>query len=288
MRKILIGLLSVALFAGGSAVAQANSVVTTIKPLTLIARAVTDGIEQPVQLLPDGLSPHDYSLRPSDRQRLKQAELVIWVGPAHERFLAGLIKNGPGTLNVTALPGLKRLPRRKAEDGSPLPGSLDTHVWLDPDNAILIARAIAEDRARRQPALADRYRANAEHFAQTLKTAWQPLQQRIAALPRHEYVAYHDAYQYLEKSLNLHLAGSLSSETESRPGARHLLAMKKRVHERGITCLVREPASGAGLLQQVAGPKDRIAVLDEGLRQADSFVGGLTLLGQAMEQCLGR
>lgn len=287
MMKILNGLLSLALLAVWPAVVRAE-VVTTIKPLTLIAAAVTDGIEQPVQLLPDGLSAHDYSLRPSDRQRLNRAGLTIWIGPAHERFLAGLIKSGPAVLTVTALPGLKRLPRRHPEDGAALPGTLDTHVWLDPDNAVLIARAIAEALARQQPARAERYRANSERFALTLKQAWQPLQQRIAALPRHEYVAYHDAYQYLEGSLGLHLAGSLSRESESRPGARHLLLMKQRVRERGIGCLVREPASGAALLQQIATADTRVAVLDEGLRQAGSFVSGLTGLGATMVNCLSR
>ncbi|HEX5278390.1 MAG TPA: zinc ABC transporter substrate-binding protein [Fluviicoccus sp.] len=287
MMKILNGLLSLALLAALPAAARAE-VVTTIKPLTLIAAAVTDGIEQPVQLLPDGLSAHDYSLRPSDRQQLRQATLLVWIGPAHERFLTGLVKPGAAVLTVTAIPGLKRLPRRNPDNGAPLPDTLDTHVWLDPDNAVLIARAMAEALARQQPARADRYRANSERFALSLKQAWQPLRQRVAALPRHEYIAYHDAYQYLESSLGLHLAGSLSRESESRPGARHLLLMKQRVRERGIGCLVREPASGAALLQQIATTETRVAVLDEGLRQAGSFASGLTGLGAAMANCLGR
>ncbi|MDO8332031.1 MAG: zinc ABC transporter substrate-binding protein [Fluviicoccus sp.] len=281
MMKIRTGLLLAAL----SPFAHAD-IVTTIKPLTLIAAEVTAGIERPVQLLPDGLSAHDYSLRPSDRQLLQKADLVIWVGPMHERFLSGLLNGKPRVLNVSGLPDLKRLPLRRLEDSTALPGSLDTHVWLDPDNAIIIAKAMADTLGRQQPALAARYQANAARFATHLKQQWAPLRQRVVALPRRDYAAYHDAYQYLEKSLGLGFAGSLSTSPESRPGAKHLWVMKQRIKERGITCLVREPASSAALLQQVAANGSGLAVLDETFRSADSFVAGLTGLGKTMESCL--
>ena len=82
------------------------SIVTTIKPLTLIASAVTEGVEQPEQLLPAGVSAHHYSLKPSERIRLQQAELVIWVGPNHETFLRALLHNRRHTLSLDNLPQL--------------------------------------------------------------------------------------------------------------------------------------------------------------------------------------
>jgi zinc transport system substrate-binding protein len=47
-------------------------IVTSIKPLTLITQAVTQGIEQPVQLLPTGTSAHHYALKPSQRLMLQK------------------------------------------------------------------------------------------------------------------------------------------------------------------------------------------------------------------------
>lgn len=261
-------------------------VVTTVKPLTLITGAVTEGLEAPVQLLPDGVSAHDYALRPSDRLQLRRADLVVWVGPEHERFLAPLLAGQANVLTLTRLPSLKPLPLRRLEDASPIPGSMDSHLWLDPDNAIRIAGAIADHLARREPARSSQYHANAARFASRLRTAWQPLRDRIAALPRHDYAAYHDAYQYLESSLGLRFAGSLSVSPESRPGARHLLLMKQRLRERQVYCLVREPASNPALLRQVAVAGGREAVLDETFRKGSDFVQALTGLGMAMEQCL--
>lgn len=282
MLKILAALLLAAISSLGRA-----EIIATIKPLTLIAAAVTDGLGQPGQLLPDGVSAHDYSLRPSDRLRLQRAELVIRVGPTHERFLESLLNAKTNVLTLSSLPDLKRLPLRRLEDGAPLPASLDSHLWLDPENAILMARAIAGRLGRQHPEQANRYQANAERFAVRLRQAWLPLQQRLAALPHRDYAAYHDAYQYLESSLGLRFAGSLSASPEIRPGAKHLLLMKTRLQRQRVTCLVREPGSSEALLRQVALPGARQAVLDETFRGAGDFVQGWSALGQAMAHCLG-
>ncbi|MCW2479140.1 zinc ABC transporter substrate-binding protein ZnuA [Candidatus Symbiopectobacterium sp. NZEC135] len=75
------------LFAGAAAESAQAAVVTSVRPLGFIAAAIADGITPTEVLLPDGASPHDYALRPSDVQRLQSADLVIWVGPEMEAFL---------------------------------------------------------------------------------------------------------------------------------------------------------------------------------------------------------
>ncbi|HAC68916.1 MAG TPA: zinc ABC transporter substrate-binding protein, partial [Pseudomonas sp.] len=62
--------------------AQAEvKVLTSIKPLQLIAAAIQDGAGQPAVLLPPGASPHHYALRPSDLRQVREANLVYWIGP---------------------------------------------------------------------------------------------------------------------------------------------------------------------------------------------------------------
>jgi len=62
-------------------------VLTSIKPLQLIAAAVQDGAGTPEVLLPPGASPHHYALRPSDIRRVREADLLYWIGPDLEVFL---------------------------------------------------------------------------------------------------------------------------------------------------------------------------------------------------------
>jgi len=74
-----------------SAQVQADTVMASIKPLTLIANELLTNVAEVDTLLPDGASPHDFALRPSDRKRLNNTDLLIWVGPEIEPYLEKVI-----------------------------------------------------------------------------------------------------------------------------------------------------------------------------------------------------
>jgi hypothetical protein len=150
-------------------------VLTSIKPLQLIAAAVQDGVAVPEVLLPPGASPHNYALRPSDVRRVQSADLLYWIGPDMEGFLPRVLKgrNLP-TVTVQELPGLKL--RHFAEDHHShgeeaddhdhdhRPGTLDAHLWLSPVNARVIAARMAADLSAADPANAERYQSNLQAF----------------------------------------------------------------------------------------------------------------------------
>ncbi|NER59729.1 zinc ABC transporter solute-binding protein, partial [Pseudomonas sp. MAFF212428] len=132
--------------------AQAEvKVLTSIKPLQLIAAAVQDGVGAPEVLLPPGASPHHYALRPSDVRKVAQVDLLYWIGPDMEGFLARVLKGrSKPTVAVQALSGLQL--RHFGEDSHSheeehgedehdhdhRPGSLDAHLWLSSLNARVI------------------------------------------------------------------------------------------------------------------------------------------------------
>src|SRR5690606_9203123 len=55
----------------------APAVLASIKPLQLIAAAITDGVSTPQLVMDGGHDPHHITLRPSDRRKLQQADLVL-------------------------------------------------------------------------------------------------------------------------------------------------------------------------------------------------------------------
>ena len=63
------------------------TIVTSIKPLGFIASAIANGVTDVDVLVPTGASPHDYNLKPSDAQKLKSAEMVVWIGEDVDLFL---------------------------------------------------------------------------------------------------------------------------------------------------------------------------------------------------------
>ncbi len=113
------------LLTAGAAQAEVK-VLTSIKPLQLIAAAVQDGVAVPEVLLPPGASPHNYALRPSDVRRVQSVDLLYWIGPDMEGFLPRVLKGRSlPTVAVQDLPGMKL--RRFAEDSHSHADDADEH-----------------------------------------------------------------------------------------------------------------------------------------------------------------
>ncbi|SON49240.1 zinc ABC transporter substrate-binding protein ZnuA [Vibrio tapetis] len=83
------------------AVSHATNVLSSVKPIQLIANEITEGVTQSDVLMSTNTSPHDYALKPSDVKKLRSADLVIWVGPDLETFLQGVLVEHKGSLNLS-------------------------------------------------------------------------------------------------------------------------------------------------------------------------------------------
>lgn len=310
----IIGLIVVGLFTS-LAVRAEVSVLTSIKPLQLIAAAVQDGVGEPAVLLPPGASPHHYALRPSDVRQLREVALFYWVGEDLENFLPRVLSGrDKPSVAVQTLPGMTLRHFGDSHGGHDhdheheahdhdhgdahehdhdhRPGSLDAHLWLLPANARVIAARMAADLAIADPANAARYQANFSAFDQRLSALDKRLTERLAGLSGKPYFVFHEAYDYFEAAYGLKHAGVFSVGSEVQPGARHVAAMRSRLQEVGPTCVFSEPPMRPRLAQTLtAGLPVTLAELDAmgGALKADKQ-GYETLLNGLADQlveCLG-
>ncbi|MGE8146325.1 zinc ABC transporter substrate-binding protein [Pseudomonas frederiksbergensis] len=257
----------------GSAQAEVK-VLTSIKPLQLIAAAVQDGVAIPEVLLPPGASPHNYALRPSDVRKVQAVDLVYWIGPDMEGFLPRVLKGRTlPTVAVQDLPGLKL--RHFAEDSQShaedadehdhdhRPGTLDAHLWLSPVNARVIASKMAADLSAADPENAARYQSNLKAFDERLDALDLRLKARLAGVSGKPYFVFHEAFDYFEDAYGLKHTGVFSVAAEVQPGAQHVAAMRTRLQEIGKTCVFSEPPLRPRLAETlVAGLPVKLAELD--------------------------
>ncbi|WP_031320875.1 zinc ABC transporter substrate-binding protein ZnuA [Pseudomonas piscis] len=261
------------LFAIGSAQAEVR-VLTSIKPLQLIAAAVQDGVAIPEVLLPPGASPHNYALRPSDVRKVQSVDLLYWIGPDMEGFLPRVLKgrNLP-SVAVQDLPGMKL--RHFAEDSHShaeeadehdhdhRPGTLDAHLWLSPVNARVVATRMAADLSAADPANAARYQDNLKAFSERLDALDTRLKARLAGIAGKPYFVFHEAFDYFEDAYGLKHTGVFSVAAEVQPGAQHVAAMRARLQQVGKTCVFSEPPLRPRLAETlVAGLPVKLAELD--------------------------
>ncbi len=67
--------------------AEPGFILSSIKPLQLIAADINQGVIESVSLLPPGASPHAYALRPSQIKKIHAATAIYWVDPLLESFV---------------------------------------------------------------------------------------------------------------------------------------------------------------------------------------------------------
>ena len=257
----------------GTAQAEVK-VLTSIKPLQLIAAAVQDGVAVPEVLLPPGASPHNYALRPSDVRKVQSVDLLYWIGPDMEGFLPRVLSGrSQPSVAVQDLPGLKlrhfgadnhsHAEEADEHDHDHRPGSLDAHLWLSPVNARVIADKMAADLSAADPANAQRYQSNAKAFDERLDALDQRLKKRLANVEGKPYFVFHEAFDYFEDAYGLKHAGVFAVAAEVQPGAQHVAAMRKRLQEVGKTCVFSEPPLRPRLAETlVAGLPVKLAELD--------------------------
>ncbi|KIQ37634.1 MULTISPECIES: zinc ABC transporter substrate-binding protein ZnuA [Pseudomonas syringae group] len=283
MRRFLN--LCVILWASLLAVPSAQAevrILTSIKPLQLIAAAVQDGVGTPEVLLPPGASPHNYALRPSDVRRVRDVQLLYWIGPGMETFLPRVLQGrSQPSVAVETLPGmhLRHFGADNAShddhdhddhahgadehDHDHMPGSLDSHLWLSTVNARVIAAKMASDLGAADPANAARYTRNAEAFAKRLDTLDSRIKTQMSAVTGKPFFVFHEAFDYFEEAYGLKHTGVFAIAAEIQPGAQHVAAMRERLKEAGKTCVFSEPPLRPRLAETLsAGLPVKLAELD--------------------------
>jgi zinc transport system substrate-binding protein len=250
-----------------AAAAQAESlnVVATIKPIHSIAAAVMSGVAEPKLLLDGTASPHTFSLKPSDAKALSAARVIFRVSDGLEPFMIKVARSLPKTVEVVTLekvPGLTLHPMRtggtfedhdhghgkggkhKHEHGhshGDSKNATDGHLYLDPDNAALIAAHMADILGKAEPASAERFKTNAEAFQREISALKAELDDKMKPLAERPFIVFHDAYQYFERRFGLEAAGSVTVSPEVAPGARRLSALRRKIGELKAVCVFSEP-----------------------------------------------
>lgn len=259
--------------------AQAATVSVSNYPLFLLSNEVTKGAPSAKQLLQAGEVGHHGSISPGDIKSIQDSKFVVWFGAALENNLATTLDSAPNSISLFAFDAFKRHPLRDVQ-GKPIAGTLDPHIWLDPDNAKAIVRALAVIHSHANPQHKALYQANAQQFAQRLDAAVAAQQNSNRVQP---YWAYHDAYQYLEAAAKLTLIGSLSTDHHLAPKASQLRWLNEQRPTKQM-CLVAQSQPATGLLAKLQPVNSSIQTED--MSGSKDFISGWSTMVQQIRNCI--
>ncbi len=260
--------------------AHAATVSVSNHPMFLLSQAVTEGTPSANQILQAGDVGHHGSISPSDKKAIQDSKFVVWFGPSLENSLTGSLEMAPNAIDLFAFDAFTRHPLRDIQ-GKPIAGTFDPHIWLDPENAKAITRALAVIHSHANPEYKSTYQANAKKFAQRMDNAVAKIQQ--STQKQRPYWAYHDAYQYIENATKIKLAGSLSPDHHLSPKASQLRWLNDNRPTKQM-CLVNQSTASKGLLVKLQPINTTVQIED--MSDSEDFVEGWTEMAQQIHQCI--
>ncbi len=236
----------------------APNVVVSIKPVHSLVSGIMQGVSEPDLLIRGSQSPHDFSLRPSDMQLLRQADLVVWVGPDVEASLARLFEKNLLTARVatlTQLPDVDWLSSRNegdweteqhdatahADHAHHHTSSIDSHIWLSPVIARHIVQQVTELLCELDRANTSRYRKNSQQLIARLAQLDSELASTLSPIRERPFIVFHDAYHYFEQHYDLNGVGCVSLSPDRQPGAQHIHELRSMITHLQARCVFSEP-----------------------------------------------
>lgn len=225
--------------------AEPPRVVTSIAPLQGIVTDIMEGVGAPTLLLDQSTSPHDFALRPSQLRALGAADVVFYIGLGLEPWLTKpLSQQSAMAIALGEVASPHKLSARELQDFGDAHehehdvehNTIDSHVWLHPDNVLLWLDIISGILANADPQNAKAYLANAERQREHIILTTDDTLRAFKNMENTNIVISHDAIQYFEDAFSLKVTGTFSASDGTRAGAKTTSAILSTLGP--DTCLV--------------------------------------------------
>lgn len=275
---------------GAPAWAQRPLIATSIHPLALIVKEI-GGDEAEVQsLVPADVSPHHYSMRPSERRRLAEADRIYWLGPELEPFMQGIMSDQALSQKAHALAQAPQSSSGGSDHEGHRHGTgMDPHIWLAPDQALAMAKRVRESLAGMKDLDQGRITRNHEQFRQRLADTESRIEKRLDSLARVSLFTYHDAFHYFADHFGLTIAATLTNNPERSPSARHIAGLQQALEEARVPCIMTETQLGGDWWRGLDVPQSlNVSRWDPLGGEIHITVGGYTAFLESLADAVSR
>jgi zinc transport system substrate-binding protein len=222
-------------------------------------------------------------MKPSHAKMLQEADLIFWVGEDMESFLEKPLKSiakKAEKIELMEIKGLNKLKFRERnifddhddhghddehkedghndehkEDGHDdheghAHGEYDTHIWLDPSNAKVILKEMAEHLIEKDQKNTSIYKSNLKKALKELDKLTKDVKSDLNK--EFKSIVFHDAYQYFEKRFDINVMGAFTVNPDVMPGAEQLAEIREIIEHDKVSCVFSEPQFNPDIINAVA------------------------------------
>lgn len=261
MKKILILLLLISLsltMFGCNVQTVDYQVVATTLPVYNFTIALCNGTDISVKrLITENVSClHNYTLQVSQMQAIESADTVIISGAGLEDFLEESLLDTKNILDCSS--GVPLICAEDDHNHADHHHMLDSHYWLSPSNAVLMADNICQGLSKCYPQYESLFQQNLEKLHKDFQAIAEYAQNELNELSCRELITFHDGFSYLAQSFDLTIVHAIEEDAGSEASAAELIELTKIVEEHKLPAIFTEcngSTSAANIISAETGAK---------------------------------
>jgi zinc/manganese transport system substrate-binding protein len=229
-----------------------TKVVTTLTVLEYITKEIGQDKVEVEALLPGDSDPHFADARPDYILKVNQADMLVYIGLDLEvGWLPKVIEQSrnpkiylgqPGNCDVSKGVYVLEVPEKRVDRSM---GDIhiygNPHYWLDPINAVIIARNIKDHLIQIDPENKTFYENNFKNFASRIKNLTNDLLAKYKNLKDLKVAVHHSEFIYLIQRFGLKEVISLEEKMGVPPNANYLKKVVDVVKKEGVKIILIAP-----------------------------------------------
>lgn len=254
---LLAAIMVLALLPGCSKTENAQVAATTL-PVYQFTAALCEGTGISVtRLVTESVSClHDYSLNVSQVRAVESAQVLILSGAGLESFMEDLIANANSLIDSSQ--GIELLSCEGAHDHDHghHHHEADSHIWLSPANAKIMASNICDGLCDQFPAHAATFQANLVALQGRLDELQAYGDAQLRDLSCRELLTFHDGFSYFAQAFDLTIVEAIEEESGSEASAQELIHLIELVESHQLPAIFTEAngsASASAIIARETG-----------------------------------
>lgn len=279
MKKIffaigIIAIISLAIYALANVEQKSKNnsekltVVTTLFPLYDFAKNIGQDKVEVSLLLPPGVEAHSFEPKPSDIIKINSAKIFVYTGEFMEPWAHDIIEGADKKVKVVdASSGIELIKEEaheyereheetnhnESEEGHHHHGGVDPHIWLDFENAKIMAENIAEALSEVDPQNAAYYQNNLESYQSKL-TRLDNAYKNTLSTCESKTIIYggHYAFGYLAKRYNLEYFAVQGFSPNAEPTVKDMIALVEQIKKDNISYIFYEELTSPKIAETLA------------------------------------
>lgn len=239
---ILICVLLIGILSGCAGQAETADIAATTLPVYQFTTLLCDGTGLTVtRLVTESVSClHDYSLNVRQVKAAESADLIVMNGAGLEEFMEDLLE-GKQTIDASqGIAALEGCHDHEHEHDHGHHHEQDSHIWLSPANAMVMAENICAGLSAKYPQYTAIFETNLAVLLSRLQELLDYGKQQLADLSCQEIVTFHDGFSYFAHCFDLEILAAVEEESGSETSAHQLIELIQLVRQHDLPAIFTE------------------------------------------------